>query len=111
MSGPIKERDWKYLRSIRDEMLHTLCARINRKAAEIVAAEGSSPHKQYLKLYRHIEESDDIIADCFNDWRRSNVSAKIMFLRRHGLLRNEYVQNLSKGAQEWLIKVEEFEKL
>jgi hypothetical protein len=35
MEGPVTERDWKYLRSIKDEMLYALCLRINEKAVAI----------------------------------------------------------------------------
>ncbi len=106
MPGPIKERDWKYLRGISDAMLHALCTRVNRKAVEIVEAGKKNPHEVYGELYRHIEDSDKIVADCFNDWRRSNIGMKIIFLRRHGLLTDEHVQSLSESAQDWLSRAE-----
>ncbi len=111
MEGPIKERDWKYLRLIHDEMLHALCSRINKKAIDIVGAEASNPHERYLKLYQHIQKSDRIIADCFNDWRRSNITVKITCLCRHRLLQDEHVQNFSESAQAWLSRVEKPESL
>ncbi len=111
MEGPIKERDWKYLRRIQDEMLHDLCSRINLKAAEITTAKDKNPHERYLKLYRHIEESDSIVASCFNDWRRSNISIKIISLRRYGLLQDSHIENFSDSAKEWLSKVEEMDKM
>lgn len=105
MDGPLKERDWKYLRSIHDELLHKLCADINRRAAELATCRGENPYKQYLLLYRYIQDADSIIADCFNDWRRSRLALKIMQLRHHGLLTDEHVSNLSPEAQDWLRKV------
>ena len=111
MEGPIKERDWKYLRRIHDEMLHDLCSRINKKATDVVGAETGNPHERYLKLYRYIQKSDHIIADCFNDWRRSNIAGKIMCLRRHRLLQDEHVQNFSESAQAWVSRVENLESL
>ena len=110
MEGPLKERDWKYMRSIHDELLHKLCADINRRAAEIATAEGpGNPHEQYLALYRYIQDSDSIIGDCFNDWRRSKLSLKIRHLRHHGLLTDKHVNNLSTEAQGWLRNIEEIE--
>ena len=82
-----------------DEMLHTLCYRINQKAVDIVTAEGKNPHEKYLELYRHIKKSDRIVADCFNDWRRSNISRKILFLRHHGLLLDSHIANFSESAK------------
>ncbi|MDT8325716.1 MAG: hypothetical protein RRA94_16495, partial [Bacteroidota bacterium] len=85
MEGPLEERDWKYMRRIHDEMLHVLCRRINYKAAEIAGREFGNPHEHYLELFTHVRESDKIVADCFNDWRRSNIHRKIRALREHDL--------------------------
>lgn len=109
MEGPLKERDWKYMQSIRDELLYRLCADINRSAAKLASAPTDNPHEQYLALYRFIKESDSSIVACFNDWRRSKLQIRIRCLRRHGLLTDQHVTNLSPEAQEWLRKVEEFE--
>jgi hypothetical protein len=101
MDGPILERDWKYLRSIHDEILDELCSRILKKADEIANAETDRPHHRYLALFKHIQDSDDIVADCFNDWRRSNISNKILNLRHNRLLTDEHVIHMSSSAQDW----------
>ena len=67
----ILESDWKYLRKIEADLLATLCNRINTKSQKILNEGSLSEHEKYLNLYRHIKKSDKIIADCFNDWRRS----------------------------------------
>jgi hypothetical protein len=106
MENPLKERDWKYLRRIRDEMLHKLCSDINRRAAEIAGRSGGNPHEQYLELYRFLRDSDRTVGDCFNDWRRSQLSGMIIQLRQHGLLTDQHVQGLSPTAQEWLREID-----
>lgn len=106
MGEPMRERDWKYLRRLHDEMLHGLCAQINRRAADIAVAEGKNPHHQYLELYRYIQDADATIGDCFNDWRRSTLGLKVIHLRRHGLLTDEHLEGLSPEAQDWLRMVE-----
>jgi hypothetical protein len=110
MDGPLKERDWKYLRSLHDEMLGRLCAVINKGAAALATEQGASAHDLYLKLYRYIHDSDNIVGECFNDWRRSTLSTKILSLRRHGLLTNKHVLGLSPDAQQWLKTVEDLLK-
>ncbi len=77
----IPERDWKYLRTIRDEMLQTLCKRINDEAVRIVTSKSGSEHDKYLRLFKHIMKKDDIVGFCFNDWRRSNIINHILWLR------------------------------
>jgi hypothetical protein len=101
MTGPIQERDWKYLRSIHDELLNELCFRILTEAGGISAGEKGNAHQRYLALYRHLKKSDDIIAECFNDWRRSTISSRIVSLRHHKLLQEEHVRHMSEKAQDW----------
>ena len=93
------EKDWKYLRSIHDEMLSSLCQRINQKAVEIARAQGESEHAKYLKLFKYIHDADDIIAQCFNDWRRSTIDQRALSLRHHNLLTHDHLENLTPDAQ------------
>ena len=102
MSGTLPEKDWKYLRSIEAELLSALCRKINQKAAQLLNSEFESEHKKYLALYKHIEASDKIVADCFNDWRRSNLWLKLPLLRRHDLLKEEHIAKLSDAARDLL---------
>lgn len=95
MTLSIPETDWKYLRKIKAEMLATLCARINEQSKKILNTEDKSEHEKYLELYKHIKQSDRIIADCFNDWRRSNIWLKIQWLQKHDLLTDEHLNGMS----------------
>jgi len=107
MEGSFKEQDWKAMRKMHDELLHALCSQINAKAVEIVSQEGKNPHERYLELYCHIKDSDGIIADCFNDWRRSNIVEKIMYMRRYEILKDSHCENFTDSAREWLSMIEE----
>jgi hypothetical protein len=106
LEGPIQERDWKYLRSIQTELLNELCSRILTEAGRIAAREEGTPHEKYLKLHRYIGKSDDIVAECFDDWRRSKISHRILALRHHKMLTDEHVKQMSQKAQDWLRMVE-----
>jgi len=102
MDGPLQERDWKTMRSIKDELLQKLCSRINLKSTQILNDAAKTPHERYGELYGHIKDSDQILGNCFDDWRRSRLSMKTIFLRRHKLLTDEHVKQLSDSAQEWM---------
>ena len=110
MSGSLPERDWKYLRSIEPELLSALCRKINQRAAQLLNSEFESEHKKYLAIYKHIKASDKIVADCFNDWRRSNLWLIVPLLRRYNLLKDEHIANLSDAARELLDKFEQLAK-
>ena len=107
MADSLLERDWKYMRSIHDEILAALCERINSQAEVILKQGRDTPHKVYLDLYRHIQDSDDVIACCFNDWRRSTLQIKLSALHEHGLLTDAQIQKLSPEAQERLKALKE----
>ncbi len=107
MDGSFKEKDWKAMRKMHDELLHALCSQINAKVVEVVSAEGKNPHEQYLDLYRYIQDSDDMIGNCFNDLKRSNLPEKVLYMRRYGILKDSHFENFTEGAREWLLKVEE----
>ena len=110
MTESISERDWKYMRTIHDDLLAALCGRINTQSEVILKQQRDTPHKTYLELYRHIQDSDDIIACCFNDWRRSNLQMKLSALHEHGLLTETQIQKLSPVTQERLKALQELKK-
>jgi hypothetical protein len=95
----IPEAEWKYLRTIKPEMLETLCKRINDEASQIITSLPLSQHEKFLHLFRHVIEKNEIIAECFDDWRRSNIMQKLLLLRQEGLLTNEHVAHLSEESQ------------
>ena len=99
MNVLILESDWKYLRKIEPDMLANLCSRINTESQAILTDGSMSEHEKYLDLYEHIKDSDKIIADCFNDWRRSNIDLKIRHLWHHGLLRETHLDQMADGVR------------
>ena len=100
MTRTIPERDWRYLQSIKQELLDLLCQQINEKAVAMVTGPGNSSHEKYLRLYKHLQKSDRIVADCFNDWRRSTAWTTLHLLRRHELLSDGQFEHLSEETQE-----------
>ena len=80
-------------------LLEVLCARINARTAEILREESLSQHERYLKVYQHLEKSDRIVADCFNDWKRSALWLRILFLLKHELLSAEQYEGLSEETR------------
>ena len=98
----IPESDWKYLRSIERDLIEKLCQRINKGAAQIIADDSMSQHERFLKLYVYIKKEDKVVADCFDDWRRSNAFEKTRFLRKNRLLTPEQIAKLSDEMQQSL---------
>lgn len=102
----LPERDWKTLRKMKGELLEELAERVTRRSAEILESELGSALDRYRILYRHLEESDGIIADCFDDWRRSTLMKRILSMRQHGLLTDKRMELLSEEGREQVRSVE-----
>ena len=106
MTKAIPERDWKYLRKIQPKMLSALCARINRQAMALLQSHALSEHEKYQRLYKHVRDSDRVVADCFDDWRRSNIWLKIASLCHEDLLTDEHLGHMSDETRELLEKIQ-----
>jgi hypothetical protein len=106
MAPPTPERDWKYMKKVKEELLSALCKQINGQAMDILKEEAHSERERYGLLYRHVQDSDEIVADCFDDWRRSTLFMKLIALQRHGLLTSDHMQYFSEETQNRLKALE-----
>ena len=108
MSGSTPERDWKYMKGIKDHLLAVLCQQINKKSIAILNENKGSEYERYLRNFKHIQNSDRIISECFDDWRRSSLIQKLIALQYYDLLTNEQAEQLSDETQ---LKLNVFKKL
>jgi hypothetical protein len=98
----IRESDWQYLKSLKKTLLDRLCNRIldNIQAECAVAKRGPDVHEQYVKVYRLVEKSDKIVADCFDDWRRSQIFFKLLSLIKYRVITDGEIAQLSDETKE-----------
>ena len=82
----IPERDWKLLRRKRDDLLDRYCQRVNQIAQSQLANDNASAYTRYLRMYRHYRDADDILAACFDDWRRSTAWMRMLALVENEIL-------------------------
>ena len=106
MAIPTPERDRKYMKKVKEELLAAMCKQINGQAMDILKSEANSEHERYGHLYQHVQDSDGMVADCFDDWRRSTLLMKLVALQQHGLLTPDHIQNLSEETQKRLKALE-----
>lgn len=100
----IKESDWKFLRNMKKTLLDRLCNRIldNIQAECNIEKREPDVHEQYLKVYHLIKNWDKMVADCFDDWRRSNIFYNILFLIKHQVITDEEIDQLSDETKKRL---------
>lgn len=94
------ERDWKHLSRLKPMALDRLCHRILAEAQALIGtgADGKY-HTTYLALYRRIQAQDQVVADCFNDWRRSQAQFLLIEWRRHHLITDEEYAGFSDATR------------
>lgn len=110
MNRSIPEHDWKYMKKLKPELLDVLCARINSQSQQILADTGIGDYKKFLNLFDHINESNSIVAECFDDWRRSTLFFRLLALLHHDLLTHEHILNLSEDIQQKILAIEKLDK-
>jgi len=47
-----------------------------------------------------MKESDKIVAQCFDDWRRSNIRLKVIELQFYNLLTDEHLKHFSEETRQ-----------
>ena len=105
----LPERDWTTFQEIRVEMLEALCARINGKALKIINRKGMGNHEKYIKLNKHIRKSDKIMANCFDDFKRSTLNLTLIKLHKEKLLTDRFLEKFSGATRELLETTKELQ--
>ena len=100
MSHDFPESDWKTLSRLKPLVLERLCQRILQETGGILdhAKEGGY-HSAYLDLYKQIQASDETVADCFNDWKRSRALTILISWRSENLLTEEEFADFSPNTR------------
>ena len=96
----IPEKDWKLLRSIKDEKLNLACKNIINKINEEIENGGVNYHKSYLNIWEIVNNDDKEIASNFNDLRRSNAIMKLALWKRSGLLTEQELNRFSEDTRK-----------
>ena len=111
MSNNFTESDWKAFRRFKDGMLETLMVKVNREASDILNSSDSTATQKYYQLFDHIQASDSVVADCFNGWKRSNMTIFASNLLSNDLLPDELWDSLSEPAKVVLREVQKIRQL
>ena len=93
------EKDWKLLRALQEEKLSTFCERTLSKLSDAIESEESTPREKYNNVWKILEKEDDKLGLMFDDLKRSNAVQKLGAWRRHGLLTDEDLAQLSEDTQ------------
>lgn len=106
----VPEKDWKRLNRLKESLLNSACEAIFQRIEQISSTRKGREHATYLELWKLINKEDDVIAEMFNDLKRSNAVLKIAALKHHGVLTDEQVALFSQETQDEVARLCEFRR-
>ena len=95
MNARIKESDWKIFSKFYQVALDRFCKRVIEEVRSEITEVTDGYHDRYLRVYKLIQRRDKILADAFDNPRRSNALILLAFIRQQGLLTEEELMQLS----------------
>ncbi|MDP5136192.1 hypothetical protein ORJ04_09545 [Rheinheimera baltica] len=93
----VTEKDWKVIIGLKASLLSSACEAIFQRIEQISSTRKGREHESYLALWKLINKEDDVIAEMFNDLKRSNAVLKVAALKRHGVLTDDQLALFSLG--------------
>jgi len=96
----IPEADWKYMRTLQPALLERLCERINHKTSAILNDSTRTAYERYLAVFKKTPKDDRVVADCFDDWRRSTIFTRILTIYWQGLFTENELQGFTQQTRE-----------
>ena len=103
----ISEKDWKIIRSMKDNLLNVACSRILKRIYALIKNEEESAHEIYLQLWKTMRDEDKEISICFDDIKRSNAVFKASVWKRNGLISDDQIKRFSDETQQRIRNIEE----
>jgi uncharacterized protein YutE (UPF0331/DUF86 family) len=104
----IPEKDWKLLSRLKAELLDIACENIFSKVDILSSQRKGKVHKTYLNLWDLIKSEDKIIAEMFDDLKRSNALFKLVSLKHYCIISDKQLAEFSVETQETVKQLSEF---
>ena len=99
MSSDFPESDWRRFKEVHQRLLERYCIRILEEVDAASRDARGSAHDRYLKIYKLINESNEQMANAFDDFRRSTAVMQLGIMRRMKLLMDEELSLFSEQTR------------
>jgi hypothetical protein len=90
---------------MQSDKLSAACERILVAAEDIARKRTGNEHETFLKLWEETNEGNRLIAELFDDLRRSNALFKLIAWRKNDLLSDAELALFSEETQQALRRV------
>jgi len=101
----IPERDWKIIRSMKDQKLTIACNRILEKATTIIKDDTKGSRTRYMELWKVLRNEDATIATMFDDLRRKNAIIKLASWQSYELVSDEEMKTFTTETQKMVTAI------
>ncbi|MCI0473774.1 MAG: hypothetical protein L0Y76_09345 [Ignavibacteria bacterium] len=101
----IPERDWKIIRSMKDQKLTIACNRILEKVTTIIKDGTKGSVARYRELWKILRNEDDTIGTMFDDLKRSNAIMKLASWQYHELVSDEEMKTFTAETQKMVTAI------
>ena len=101
----IPEHEWRKIRDMKPALLDRVCKGIldELRAKIVISSTDQVHHKQYLKVYKWLDEQDQIIGTGFNDLKRRNAYFLVAFWVKSRWLTQQEFDRLSEVTKAKVI--------
>ena len=94
----IREKDWKIVKSMKDDAFDLACQLIMDKLSMIITSEKKSAHSRYLELWKTLKVEDENIALMFDNMKRSSALHQLARWRFNDLITDSDLESFSPGT-------------
>jgi hypothetical protein len=99
----IPEKDWKYFRILKENILNRFSKTTLSQINIIIASkEIASKHEKYLKVFEYIMERDEELGNALDNLRRSNAKEKIAVIYQMDLIKPDEFNKFSDETKDFI---------
>jgi hypothetical protein len=97
------ESDWKMFRKRVPEWRERYLAEQNREIIGILSEEGKTPTERFWDAEERMKKETRILFDCLDGHSRSKMEGYLLLMRRHGLIREDDLEEFSEALRERIL--------
>ena len=106
----ILESDWKLFIKNIPVWRENYLAKINKEIIAILTEKKTTDTEKFWKAKEKIDNKLEIMKDCFDDNRRSNMLIKMMVMHKNKIINMDNISGFSKDVVENVKKINEISR-
>jgi len=101
----MQESEWKRFRQLHVVALNRFCEKVLQEISQITADATKSPHERYLQIFKVLRERDRVVADAFDDLRRSTALMQLAIIYAQGLINDDELRDFTQETRDAVLSM------